>query len=851
MTGKIVRALAALYLVLLAASWIVRHAQPERPVPAGLATVDVPIVAGDRPQAGTLRIAYRDAGPRDRPAVILLHGSPGGSYDFDNVLPALAKEYRVIAPDLPGFGASERRIPDYSFRAHARYVLELMDALRIGEAHLVGFSMGGGVVLSMADIAPRRVRSITMLSAIGAQEYELLGDYRMNHALHGIQLALIWSLRELTPHFGALDHSLFGVSYARNFYDSDQRPLRGILSRFAAPMLIIHGKEDPLVPIQAAEEHARLVPQARIVMTPASHFMVFVRQDNRLPGVVLPFLESVERGDAPTRATADPERIAAAARPFDPRSLPKFKGIPRLIVLALISASTLVSEDLSSIGAGLLIAAGRLSFLAGTVASLLGILIGDILLFLIGRTLGRAVVARAPMRWFITPHQMERSSEWFRERGPMVILASRFLPGTRFTTYLASGVLRTPFWTFMLWFGVAAILWTPLLVGVTVLVGAPVLDVFDRFEAYALPAVVVVFVIVTIATRTIPKLFTWRGRRLLASGWRRLVRWEYWPPYVFYPPVVLYAAWLGVRLRGMTLFTAANPAIEAGGFIGESKAQILTGLARAGDTVAPWHLVRGGDAEGVRDLGLPLVLKPDAGQRGSGVVIAKSWDEVDAYLRTAPYDVIAQQYAPGVEFGVFYVRRPSEDRGRIFAITEKELPAVTGDGARTLEELILTDRRTLPMAPTYLDKQHEHLHDVVPSGERVQLVELGTHCRGAFFRDGMRHATPELEAAIDRVSRTFDGFCFGRYDVRSPSVEAFRRGELKVIELNGVTSEATSVYDAAKGPFDAYAILFRQWRLAYEIGAENRARGAPTTGLLQLVRMIGRYRAAAARHVDV
>src|SRR5262245_28962328 len=264
---------------------MVRHTQPEPPVPAGLATIDVPIVANDRAQERTLRIAYRRAGPEgkpDAPVVILLHGSPGGAYDFDNVLPELSKDYRVIAPDLPGFGASERRIPDYSFRAHARYVLELMDALEIGEAHLVGFSMGGGVALSMADIAPKRVRSITMLSAIGAQEYELLGDYRMNHAIHGLQLTLLWSLRELTPHFGALDRTLFGVNYARNFYDSDQRPLRGILSRFRAPMLIIHGKEDPLVPIQAAEEHARLVPQARLVMTPASHFMVFEREHNRL-----------------------------------------------------------------------------------------------------------------------------------------------------------------------------------------------------------------------------------------------------------------------------------------------------------------------------------------------------------------------------------------------------------------------------------------------------------------------------------------------------------------------------------------------------------------------------------------
>ena len=861
MIGKIARALTALYLVLLVASWITRyvHRTPHA-LPEGEASVTVPAVEGERTLSRTIRLAYRTgAPPADSHArvVILLHGSPGGARDFTQVIPGLAGRYRVIAPDLPGFGFSERDIPDYSFRAHARYVLELMDALSIDDAHVVGFSMGGGVALSMADIAPRRVRSITMLSSIGVQEMELLGDYRLNHALHGAQLAFLWGLRELTPHFGWLDHTILGVPYARNFFDSDQRPLRGILSRTQEPMLIIHGREDPLVPIQAAEEHARIVPQAALELSPESHFMVF-EKSNTLPGLLVPFFEQVDRGDGVTRTKADPKRVAAAAGRFDPSALPKYSGFPLVIVLLLIAASTLVSEDLSCIAAGLLVAANRLHFTPAALASLVGILFGDIGLFLIGRTLGRTVLHRAPMRWFITPGQIERSSEWFRERGPMVILASRFLPGTRFTTYLAAGVLRTPFWTFMLWFGVAAILWTPLLVGVSALVGAPVLDLFERFRLYAVPSVLVVAVIVIAAVRIVPHLFSWRGRRLLRAGWRRMVRWEYWPPYVFYPPVVLYALWLGIRHRGITLFTAANPTIEAGGFIGESKAAILRGLAGAGDAVPPWLLLPAADgsrADSVRRFAaeagvtLPIVLKPDAGQRGSGVAIAKSWDEVDLYLKSAPYDVLAQAYVPGVEFGIFYVRMPDDARGRIFAITEKELPVVTGDGKRTLEELILTDPRALPMARVYLDKQHARLHEVLANGERVQLVELGTHCRGAYFSDGMRFATPQLEAEVDRVSRAFDGFYFGRYDVRSASADAFANGQFKVIELNGVTSEATSIYDASRSALDAYKILFAQWRLAYAIGAENRARGADVVGLVRLATLIGRYRAVSGSHL--
>jgi hypothetical protein len=173
-----------------------------------------------------------------------------------------------------------------------------------------------------------------------------------------------------------------------------------------------------------------------------------------------------------------------------------------------------------------------------------------------------------------------------------------------------------------------------------------------------------------------------------------------------------------------------------------------------------------------------------------------------------------------------------------------------GDGRRTLQALILDDERAPAMAAVYFAKNESRLKQVVPAGERVPLVELGTHCRGAIFGDGTRFVTPALDVAIDRISRSFEGFFFGRYDVRASSIEAFRRGEVTVIELNGVTSEATAIYDARNGLFDAYRTLFAQWRLAFEIGAANRARGVRTMGLIDLVRLILRYRAAAAARGD-
>ncbi len=304
-------------------------------------------------------VAHARERPQSPPyPVLLLHGSPGSGSVFRRLGPALGAGRRTIAPDLPGFGGSTAKIPDYSIRAHAAMTLQLLDSLAIERAHVVGFSLGGGVALEMYRADSARIASLTLLSSIGAQEYELLGEYHLNHAIHGLQLLAIRALRDLVPHFGYADDAFLSYSYARNFYDTDQRPLRGILNGYAGPMLIVHGTEDPLVPAAAAEEHHRIVPQSEMVMLDGSHFMTFLEPDRVAPPIE-DFLDRVEAGTATVRANADPVRAAAAATPFDPSSVPPVTGFALIVTLLLIVAATFVSEDLTCIGTGLLVARGR------------------------------------------------------------------------------------------------------------------------------------------------------------------------------------------------------------------------------------------------------------------------------------------------------------------------------------------------------------------------------------------------------------------------------------------------------------------------------------------------------------
>src|SRR5262245_5422802 len=137
----------------------------------------------------------------------------------------------------------------------------------------------------------------------------------------------------------------------------------------------------------------------------------------------------------------------------------------------LIAVATFVSEDLTCITTGALIAAGKIGFLPGTLACVAGIYFGDLLLYFAGRHIGRPILRWRPLRKFLTSEKVDAASLWLEKRGASVVILSRFTPGLRLPTYVAAGLLRTRFWTFSLYFLLAALLWTPAIVGAAALLG--------------------------------------------------------------------------------------------------------------------------------------------------------------------------------------------------------------------------------------------------------------------------------------------------------------------------------------------------------------------------------------------
>ena len=137
----------------------------------------LPLTSIHRIEADGVSVFYREAGPADAAVILLLHGFPTSSFQFRELIPRLADSYRVIAPDLPGFGFTvvpENRRYEYTFESLAKTMLAFTDALNLTKYAMYIFDYGAPTGLRMAVEHPERVTAI--VSQNGNAYEEGLGD---------------------------------------------------------------------------------------------------------------------------------------------------------------------------------------------------------------------------------------------------------------------------------------------------------------------------------------------------------------------------------------------------------------------------------------------------------------------------------------------------------------------------------------------------------------------------------------------------------------------------------------------------------------------------------------------------
>ncbi|MDR3415581.1 MAG: alpha/beta hydrolase [Nevskia sp.] len=261
-----------------------------------------------------VRLYYEEAGAGA--PLVLLHGIGADHLDWEYQVPTLAQHYRVVTPDLRGFGSSQKA-GRYSIATFAADTWALLDALGIERFCLVGHSMGGAVALQMAVDRPQRVERLVAADTLPSFRIDTFGK-RLMFAYRYFMMALFGPQRLARaisaklfpgPHQQALRDRGGGKVNDRMAY---LRTLRGLvgwsvadrLDRLTLPVLVAAAEHD-YFPVSEAEAFARALPDARLRIFEQMHHAVPLEAPEQFNAALLEFLSGRE-----TRAQEAPQPAA-------------------------------------------------------------------------------------------------------------------------------------------------------------------------------------------------------------------------------------------------------------------------------------------------------------------------------------------------------------------------------------------------------------------------------------------------------------------------------------------------------------------------------------------------------------
>ena len=230
-----------------------------------------------------------------------------------------------------------------------------------------------------------------------------------------------------------------------------------------------------------------------------------------------------------------------------------------------------------------------------------------------------------------------------------------------------------------------------------------------------------------------------------------------------------------------------------------------------------------------QEIEFPIIVKPNIGLKGLGVVEIKNIDELENYHKNNDYDFLIQEKINFKnEVGIFYHRFPDEKKGKITGMVKKEFLSVKGDGKKTLKDLVMENPRSAYQIKAVEQQMRNEMQKIIPENEVIILVPFVSHTRGAKFIDISTEITEKLEQKIDEICTKVNGFYYGRLDVMYENMELLKNGEnFKIIEINGSKSEPTHMYDTKHSLFFAWKEITKHWEIMAKISRKNHQAGFP------------------------
>jgi pimeloyl-ACP methyl ester carboxylesterase len=264
------------------------------------------MTTGENPEIGAtadangIKTNYLEAGKGD--PVVLIHGSGPGVTSYANwrlVLPALAENFRVLAPDMVGFGFSERPANiQYGVQTWADQVVGLMDTLELPRAHMVGNSFGGAIALRIATQHPDRVGKLVLMGSMGVpfpitEGLERVWGYEPSFENMRKVLDVFAYSRDLVNdelaevrYRGSIQPG-FQESFAAMFPAPRQRWVEAMctpeddIRRLPHRTLIVHGREDQVIPVQTSLRLMELIDNADLsVFSHCGHWSMIERTED-------------------------------------------------------------------------------------------------------------------------------------------------------------------------------------------------------------------------------------------------------------------------------------------------------------------------------------------------------------------------------------------------------------------------------------------------------------------------------------------------------------------------------------------------------------------------------------------